>query len=186
MKTSKQRREQRKRAKARMDKSEFNKMYDQLLGTSSSTPLPSWMVVQKIEVGRKEPTMYEYNETEQGKKALLTAVDNLFYNAERKLERKYGLVDDEPPQTAQQFVDAITNKQYVLPAKEFDNGWMGNWYGIKWRDPSKVVDRDGFNAAYTAMRNQGNELSLLIKVSPVADGYDAFKTFKANVEASYA
>jgi hypothetical protein len=174
-----------------LKKKKYNPIVNDIFGT---LPVPTVLNIPcQEEVGpRKEPTMYNefntpyvYNDTENGKEALMENAESVFFQSRTALKRKYGLLDNEAPSNAQQLVDAIKNNQYVL-SQNMDEGWFGNYFGIQWRDPSKVKDTSGFEAAYKTVTNQYKDLSLLIKVSSVADGYAAFKTFKANVEASYA
>lgn len=64
-----------------------------------------------------------------------------------ELKRKFGLVDDDEPRTAEEIVARITaGKFIVLP--EGANSYSGSRFArFQWRDPSLKEDRAGYEAA---------------------------------------
>jgi hypothetical protein len=189
MKTSKQRREQRKRTKARMQYS-HDEMFNKLFGTlPTSVPTPDVQTkVCKIKVG-KEPTMYndinvgvnKYDDVQNAKETLYNSSEMVFHKTSIALQRKYGLTDNDSPTTAQQLIDAITNKQYVLP-ENANSGWSGSLFNIRWRNPDVKADRAGYDVVRETLGNLYDDVDLQISVSTPADGYTAFKAFKAAAE----
>lgn len=102
----------------------------------------------------KETTMRLYNDCEE----FSPESNSLAYLGERsysiantkrtELMRKFGLLDDEAPKNAREFLERIASGMYVIPADKMDKHNYGEYTRfIEWRDPAKVKDQAGYDAA---------------------------------------
>jgi hypothetical protein len=93
------------------------------------------------------------------------------------LRQKFGLEDDAPPHTAEDFLKRIADGQYKLREK---TSWLTSFVDrVMWRDPSKEVDQDGYNAAYEELEDAFANTMDEVVVLPEVDGLTALNEFKA-------
>lgn len=101
------------------------------------------------------------------------------------LEQTYNLVDDEFPKTAKEFVERIQAGKFVLPGLDAEGHQVFGMgpFGIIFRDPTKLPDKAGYNAALKELLEQRKDALDVIKVLPEADALNAFKTFQTYVKS---
>jgi hypothetical protein len=92
----------------------------------------------------------------------------------RELQKRFGLIDDEYPETAGELIKRIQAGKYVV-SKEFEDK---SWRYIRWRDPSLVEDKVGFEAAEKVLQKQYEESKDEIVVKAPIDGLATLRTFE--------
>lgn len=71
---------------------------------------------------------------------------------DRKLMKHFHLVDDDDPETAEAAVERIKSGMFQLKDKK-DRSSFAHWTNhIRWRDPTKEKDEEGYQAAYDKMK----------------------------------
>jgi hypothetical protein len=198
MKTTKQRREQRKRAKLRKELELF-KMPLPPIPAWPSMPIdipPEWFVVNTIvplekpgtcrvvkKEQEKEDTMYFSDfdvgtETGVQKDHLLRQSAESFDDKRHQLQKDFGLVGDDPPGTVDDFVDRILAGKFVKPANS-DKRIYAPGEKIIWRDPSIKEDRKAYDASEKKLYDAFSDLKDTIVIKDVDTGLAAYQAFKA-------
>lgn len=73
-------------------------------------------------------------------------IENAYYKANDKARKAFGLEDDTPPQTAEDFIKRIQDGKFMLNDEtKKKNVYEPSRY-IRWRDPSVKEDKEGFEA----------------------------------------
>lgn len=67
------------------------------------------------------------------------------------LQKKYGLVDDDAPQTPKEIIDRLASGKFVVNEDQMDKRAYGSLNQFQWRDPAQKKDKDGFKVAETAL-----------------------------------
>lgn len=94
-----------------------------------------------------------------------------------ELRQKFGLEDDAPPRTAEDFLKRIADGQYKLRE---GTAWLTSFYDrVMWRDPKKELDQEGYNAAYEELEDAFENTMDEVVVLPEVDGLAALNEFKA-------
>lgn len=78
---------------------------------------------------------------------LASRVSNTFYNKDTELQKKFGLVNDAPPNTPKELIDRITSGKYVVPEDRMNSPTYGDIRYFTWRDPSVKADQEGYEIA---------------------------------------
>ena len=109
---------------------------------------------------------------------LMDRLNDIRFHKEVALERAYGLTDDEPPRTAEDFLKRIEDGQYILRE---DNRYRRDFYDrVRWRDPDLKEDQDGFHAATEILRAATTTTRDQILIMDPKDGLLAMQTFEAS------
>ena len=99
------------------------------------------------------------------------------------LKRAYGLEDDEAPSTPQELVDRIKAGTFVLNNQtkdEYTNVCYATRY-IRWRDPAKVEDKEGYRKAKDVLWAAFQKAIDAVTILPVVDGLTAMQAFEAQI-----
>jgi hypothetical protein len=121
--------------------------------------------VNGVELNEKEqePTMATLNATAdlvaQQKNYALNRLDSLKWNKREPMAVAFGLRDDDYPKNIKELRERFASGRYVIKGKDDDDFW-GLGEAIRFRDPAKKEDREGYDeaqekmdAAYTAARD---------------------------------
>ena len=110
---------------------------------------------------------------------LLARLTNLSYTKASELRKDFGLTDDPFPETPKELLARITEGKYVLPKESEDKSSFCPLDYIRWRDPAKLEDKEGYKAAdklfqvdYTTTKDQ-------IWVKDLDTGLKALQDFEA-------
>jgi len=124
-------------------------------------------------------------ETQDQRKYLEKRLQCVFYEKEAPLYADFGLGDDDPPRTPKELEDRIKAGKFIVKGKKTDgldaddDFYYGNWSNlIRWRDPAKKADQDGYEAARTALSNARQEALDIIKIKDVEAGLEAVKALE--------
>ena len=118
--------------------------------------------------------------TEKDQRAYLT--DRLYSiesNHKDALRKQFGLIDDEAPRTAAEFVKRIADGKYTIDKEKMDKDSFDPARYIRWRDPSVVEDKPGYEAAKLKLADAYRTAKDAAILSPIADAKAAMDTFKA-------
>lgn len=104
-----------------------------------------------------------------------------------EMKKTYGLADDDHPSSLKEIVERIQAGKFVLPKKNEDEDPDDDryfdlseaLYDIRWRDPSKEEDKDGYKAAKEIFDKKRTEVKDAIFVKTPAEGLEALKAFEA-------
>lgn len=180
MKTSKQRREQRKRAKLRMS-------------NSTAMPSPSQAIFEIIEMNmfanmappckKNAGTVAckqekEMNQISPEKTYLSRRLDNIEYNVQRSLPKKFGLQDNDRPRTPNELISQITSGKYVVAKGREDTKIYDPMDFIRWRDPTTVEDQAGHDAAVAKLHADTQAARDVIVVKDLDSGLKALQDFE--------
>lgn len=131
-------------------------------------------------------------ETQDQRKYLARRLDDIYYGLERPLFATFGLTDDEAPSTPKELKARIADGKFTiigLPKDDEDEDEDDFFYGgwsrmIRWRDPAKKLDRDGYDAARKELKAEYQKALDTIKIDEPKAGLDAVKAFEAWVPAA--
>lgn len=126
-------------------------------------------------------------ETQDQRKYLSNRLDEVYYTQLRPLEAKFGLTDDRPPSTPKELKERIESGKFTivgLPKDDEDDEdecyFYGSWSRmLKWRDPAKKADHDGYEAATKELRDLKQKTLDIIKIDEPKAGLDAIKALEA-------
>lgn len=117
-------------------------------------------------------------ETQDQRKYLERRLQEVYNTKRDPLESKFGLTDDEAPKDAVDFKKRIEAGQFTF--REYKDGRWFYWAdAIKWRDPAKKEDMDGFNAAKADLKAKKQAALDIIKINDPADGLKAIKDLES-------
>ncbi|HEY2810528.1 MAG TPA: hypothetical protein VGJ00_03965 [Rhabdochlamydiaceae bacterium] len=113
-------------------------------------------------------------------------VDRVFEDGRITLAKKFFLLEDNPPQTAEALVEVIKSGKYQLPTKDEKTGLtsygMGP-YGIIFRDPANVADPTGFEAALKELKKEKMKALDVINILDEVTSKQALDNFMTYVES---
>ena len=141
-------------------------------------------VVYDLETGSEItfiPEVPMYNENQEARSRLLNRVQNQVYSTQQSLQEKFGL-SWQPPTNAAELIEAIEKKKYVAPSLENQSSKYLEWFGIEFRDPKIVKDKEGYKAAEKKLHEAAEKVGDEIFVLPPADGLEAFRKFEVFIE----
>ena len=126
-------------------------------------------------------------ETQDQRKYLTRRLDEVFYEKERPLYAAFGLTDDEPPSTPKELKARIADGKFTIVGLPKDDDededemyFYGGWSRlIRWRDPAKKADQDGYDAARKELKAKYQEALDTIKIDEPKAGLDAVKALEA-------
>lgn len=125
-------------------------------------------------------TVIAQDNTESKQRSFLTGqLYDAYETAKMALKRQFGLIDDETPETMPDLVKRIQDGLFVIPEKYKDAKVYGSLGSIRWRDPKKVEDKDGFAAAKVDLKKTFAEAQRIIMILTPAEGLKALQDFEA-------
>lgn len=101
------------------------------------------------------------------------------------LRQTFGLKDDADPKTPKELVDRIMAGQIVLPENaDKPDVWdfvsvRSMLIQIRWRDPKKLEDKVGYEAAARKLKDASKATDDIIMTSDAPTGLKAFQEFQA-------
>jgi hypothetical protein len=124
---------------------------------------------------------------EQGAREYLrNRLSKTYWTKTEDLRPAFGLEDDSPPKTPKEVIERITSGMYVLPEDSEDDSpgdlgesWYQPWNAIRWRDPAKKKDRDGYNLALKTLAKDRDAAQDIIMTSDGKAGLEALQTFES-------
>ena len=126
-------------------------------------------------------------ETQDQRKYLTRRLDDIYYALERPLFATFGLTDDPAPTTPKELKARIADGKFTIIGtkdgdedEDEDDFWYGGWSRmIRWRDPAKKADQDGYDAARKDLKAEYQKALDTIKIDDVKAGLDAIKALEA-------
>jgi len=109
---------------------------------------------------------------------LLSELYDAFSAAKLALKRKFGLADDETPQTIQDAIKRIQDGLFVLPEKYKNRDSYASLSYIRWRDPKIVEDQAGYEAAKLPLKAAYTKTEREIKIFSPEKGLQAIIDFE--------
>jgi len=164
-------------------------------GSATKTNVPSMR--EFVSKEKKEPTMNTLNivasaaqsgaqTLEQDTREYLRArLSKSFWSKTEGLRPAFGLEDDKPPATPKEVIERITSGMYMLPKDdeegedENDLNWYRPWDAIRWRDPAKKKDRDGYKLALKTLEKDRDASLDIIMTSDSKVGLEALQKFES-------
>ena len=119
----------------------------------------------------KEPDMNTYDDVQNARRYLIREIDRLSERTHFDLQHKFNLVDDNPPNWGKELVQRILDGKYSIPETR-GNDWAYP-YGIRWHDPSKKEDKEGFNTAWDSFTTAEQKATDTANVLTAAEGLAA-------------
>lgn len=96
-----------------------------------------------------------------------------------ELRKTFGLLDDDAPDTAKEFIKRIQDGKFVLKKETEDKKtWRPSEY-ITWRDPAVKEDQAGFDAAWETFSDEVTKVTDTVKIADPADGLKALQALEA-------
>lgn len=119
------------------------------------------------------------SDASKAREYLYDRVFQVSLNKKLELERKFGLLEDEHPKTASEFLARILSGKYVLSDKKKDKIDYDPARFIEWYDPAVKPDQAGFNSAWEAFEVQYQASQDIIAVKSPDDGLVALQALEA-------
>jgi hypothetical protein len=118
---------------------------------SVCTDCPPPAVKCMVPAQKKEKNMYIDNDKhiESSKINYLSSrIEGIYFKKNEALHKQFGLVNDEPPETAVEMVKRIQDGKFVIKDEHKEKRTYGDAARyITWRDPAVKEDKDGYKAA---------------------------------------
>lgn len=118
----------------------------------------------------KEPDMNTYDDVQNSRRYLIREIDRLSERTHIDLQHKFNLIDDNSPSWGKEMVQRILDGKYSIPEAN------ANWaypYGIRWHDPSKKEDKEGFKTAWDSFTTAEQKAVDAASVLTAAEGLAA-------------
>lgn len=109
---------------------------------------------------------------------LQTRVNTIDYTKDQELRKQFGLVDDDAPRSAVEFVKRIQDGKFTLKDGADKNAYRPSEY-IRWRDPSVKEDKDGYVVAENALRKMVQATVDIVNIKSADDGLTAVQALEA-------
>lgn len=96
------------------------------------------------------------------------------------LQKQFGLLDDDAPETAAEFVARIAAGKYTIDKEKMDRKDYSPSRYIRWRDPSVIEDKAGYAAAEKKLDEayaEAKDTVVLSEISALKDAIDKFKAW---------
>lgn len=114
----------------------------------------------------------------QQRKTLKSALYDAFRAKVFDAKKKFGLVDDDAPETIKDFFARVAAGKYVIKEKYEEMSAYNFISYVQWRDPSVKEDKDGYKAARADLDKEHSALELRIAILPIADALTAVETYR--------
>lgn len=123
-------------------------------------------------------------ETQDQRKYLAKRLEDVFYTKEAPLYAKFGLSDDDAPVGPKAIAERLAAGKYILKGVDKDDEFDGYRYWgigdlIRWRDPAKKADLEGYEAAREDLKKARQVALDIIKIDEPKAGLEAVKTLEA-------
>lgn len=109
---------------------------------------------------------------------LNSRANEIFYATDRQLNKDFYLVDDSTPTTPKEMVTRIESGKYEIIKGYEDKEAYDPIRFIRWRDPSKKADKEGYDKAMVKMTAKYTETKDAIAILPATEALDAVKAFE--------
>lgn len=95
------------------------------------------------------------------------------------LETKFNICDDAPPATVKDFVQRIKDGKWTTDSEKdlTRKSWQPTNY-ILWRDPARVADTEGYDAAKVVLGNQFQAIKDTIVIKTPAEALSEMRTWE--------
>jgi len=92
----------------------------------------------------------------------------------------FRLNDDAQPQTIKELKDRLASGMFVIRGEDTDKivGWNSGVNYIRWRDPAKPEDQDGYDAAMKKLDEARQKAEDEITILPPEKGLEAVRAFE--------
>jgi len=112
---------------------------------------------------------------------ILTQVRDVASEKREELAKQFGMTDDDPPQTFNEWIERLTAGKFAYP--EDRKSKKNNPYYIpeliRWRDPSVKEDEKGYDVAVAKLEDVRKDTVNKIVVSTPADALKVLEEFKS-------
>jgi len=124
----------------------------------------------------------------EAREYLRNRLSKTYWTKTEDLRPSFGLEDDSPPKTPKEVIERITSGMYMLPEEPEDDfaqgdlggeSWYQPWNSIRWRDPAKKKDRDGYNLALKTLAKDRDATQDIIMTSDGKAGLEALQKFES-------
>jgi hypothetical protein len=122
--------------------------------------------------------------SETARNRLLERAGEASYQKRNDLRKAFNLDDDANPTTLKDFFARIKDGKYTITSDEKElnrERWSLDSVveEITWRDPTRIEDEDGYEAASELLRNALNDVSDEIIVKTPEAGLESLRAFQA-------
>lgn len=120
-------------------------------------------------------------ETETQRKYLEKRLYEVYHDKREPLEAKFGLTDDPYPQDGKDLAQRIKDGKFIIRGVDTDEqipSYYGTYDLIRWRDPAKKADQEGFDAAKADLKEKRQAALDTIKIDDVKAGLEAVKSLE--------
>ena len=118
----------------------------------------------------KEPDMNTYDDVQNTRRYLIREIDHLSERTHTDLQHKFNMIDDNPPNFGKELVQRILDGKYSIPESHKDWAYP---YSIRWHDPSKKEDKEGFKIAWDSFCTAEQGATDVANVLTAAEGLAA-------------
>lgn len=102
---------------------------------------------------------------------------SIYESKKDALRKQFGLTDDAAPETAADFIKRIQDGKYTVDKEKMDKKTYGPERYIRWRDPSRVEDNAGYEAAKALLKAAYTKAEDKIALGAATDLLAAVETF---------
>lgn len=143
------------------------------------SPPHCFATIPNVANQKKEQAMYEYNKEHEATEHLEYRLDILWEDKVVDLQKTFGLRDDNPPSTPREIIDRITKGQYKVNADSMDREVWNPFGQIRWRDPARQEDYQGFEKARSTANAARVKTLDEIRILPSEKGLEALRAFES-------
>ena len=139
-----------------------------------------------LEEKMEEEVMNTYSETDRQRDHLLGRLYAVEGNKDWDARKAFNLDDDNEPRTGKELLERIKAGKFTFD-EDFEKkslekncwGCYGPMSFIKWRDPAKVADKDGYKAWMEKTRKAYQTAQDEIKIKDPKDGLEVLRAFES-------
>lgn len=112
---------------------------------------------------------------------LIQQLDHAYRNLLSKARMQFGLTQDDAPKTAKELIQRIKDGKVTIPEEKNDKkcGYVWDVFSrIKWQDPSKVEDQDGYDKFEESLTTAKTSAERTISIKSPDEGLAAVIAFE--------
>ncbi len=118
-------------------------------------------------------------ETQDQRKYLAQRLESVYCDKRDPLESEFGLVDDDAPQSLTELKARIADGKFTFREEKDIRPYFYWTEMLRWRDPAKKADQEGFDAAKKALKAERQKALDIIKIDEPKAGLEAIKALEA-------
>lgn len=163
----------------------------EVLGQMKPPPMPEAIPCNPCKAEKRTKKMSRYydedldayierdaTDTSRSQEYFLRRISNIGCQKDEDLRRQFGLIEDESPQSFEEFMARISAGKFSFKNEDGKKSRYWRDY-IIWRDPSVKKDQEGYDAAHKAFWKDADKVKDIVMALPAAEAMAAVQSLES-------